>query len=123
MLWGDNMKMCNKCYTLMENNVSRCPDCGSTYFGYLGEGDNVPINEEAKRQCEESEKRYEQATTPHCPKCGSTSITAAKKGFGVGKALAGAVVTGGVGLLAGFIGSGKVELICMNCGHKWTPRG
>lgn len=55
----------------------------------------------------------------HCPKCNSTQITANKKGFGIGKAAVGAAVTGGVGLLAGFIGSGKVEAVCLNCGMKW----
>jgi hypothetical protein len=54
-----------------------------------------------------------------CPKCNSTQITANKKGFGVGKAIAGAVVTGGVGLLAGFMGSGNIKITCLNCGHSW----
>ncbi|MGX8699800.1 hypothetical protein [Caproiciproducens sp.] len=121
------MKMCKKCYTIMENNTLKCPECGLMYFRYLGEGDNIPDDEEAKIQCQKSVELYEQEkirrTTPHCPKCGSTSLTAAKKGFGVGKAIAGAVVTGGVGLLAGFIGSGKVELICLNCGTKFKPKG
>jgi len=52
----------------------------------------------------------------YCPHCGSTQLTANKKGFGVGKAAAGAILTGGVGLLAGFIGSGKVKVTCLKCG-------
>jgi DNA-directed RNA polymerase subunit RPC12/RpoP len=54
-----------------------------------------------------------------CPKCGSTSLTANKKGFGVGKALVGAALTGGVGLLAGGIGKNKVEVTCLKCGKKF----
>ena len=54
-----------------------------------------------------------------CPKCGSTQLTSNKKGFSGGKALAGAVVAGGVGLLAGTIGSGKVEITCLKCGKKF----
>ena len=55
-----------------------------------------------------------------CPKCRSDQLSANKKGFGVGKAIAGAVVTGGVGLLAGFIGSRKIYVTCLACGHQWT---
>lgn len=57
-----------------------------------------------------------------CPKCGSTSITANKKGYGVGKAVVGASLIGeGVGLIAGTIGSKKVIITCLNCGHQWKP--
>lgn len=57
----------------------------------------------------------------YCPFCGSSQLTATKKGFGAGKAVAGAVLAGGVGLLAGFIGSGNVKIICLNCGCQWKP--
>jgi len=56
-----------------------------------------------------------------CPKCNGTDISAQKAGFGLGKAVTGAALTGGVGLLAGFAGSNKVNLHCLNCGHKWNP--
>jgi len=56
-----------------------------------------------------------------CPKCKSKSITANKKGFGLGKAIIGGILTGGVGLLGGFIGSNKIKLTCLNCGHTWKP--
>lgn len=54
-----------------------------------------------------------------CPKCGSTSIQVVKKGFGLGKAAAGAVLLGPVGLLGGVIGSNKTLRVCLNCNHKW----
>ncbi len=54
-----------------------------------------------------------------CPKCGSTQIVAGNKGFGLGKAAAGAVLLGPVGLLGGVIGSQKVMVGCMKCGHRW----
>lgn len=57
----------------------------------------------------------------YCPNCGSSQLVANKKGFGAGKALTGAVLTGGIGLLAGFIGSGKVKVTCLKCGCKWNP--
>lgn len=61
------------------------------------------------------------STTPTCPKCGSTSITTMKKGFGVGKAAAGVAVAGPVGALAGGIGANETFNVCQNCGHKWKP--
>jgi len=54
-----------------------------------------------------------------CPKCASTSLSANKKGFGIGKAVVGAAVTGGIGLVAGNIGAKKVRITCLNCGHQW----
>jgi hypothetical protein len=57
-----------------------------------------------------------------CPKCGSDQLAATKKGFSGGKALAGAVLTGGVGLLAGTIGSNKIKCTCLACGHTF-PAG
>lgn len=56
-----------------------------------------------------------------CPKCGSDQITAEKKGFSGKKAVAGAVLTGGIGLLAGTIGSNKIKIYCLACGHSWLP--
>lgn len=41
-----------------------------------------------------------------CPECGSEQITATQKGYG---------------LLTGFIGSGKVMITCLKCGHRFKP--
>ncbi|SKA36294.1 hypothetical protein SAMN04488128_10479 [Chitinophaga eiseniae] len=57
----------------------------------------------------------------HCPKCNSTQITANKQGFSVGKAAAGVILTGGIGLLAGGIGRNKVIITCLACGHQFKP--
>jgi tellurium resistance protein TerD len=56
-----------------------------------------------------------------CPKCGSNQITAGKKGFSLGKAAGGILLTGGIGALAGLHGSNNVEAICLSCGSKWNP--
>lgn len=56
-----------------------------------------------------------------CPRCGSTSISTQKKGFGLGKAVAGVFAIGTAGALAGAAGANKVYNICQKCGHKWTP--
>lgn len=56
-----------------------------------------------------------------CPRCGSTQITAQNKGFGLGKAAIGGLALGPVGLLGGLVGSKKINIVCLKCGHKWQP--
>lgn len=61
-----------------------------------------------------------------CPKCGSTSLTANKKGFGVGKAVVGVAIAAQVGLapiglVGGNIGKDKVLITCLHCGHQYKP--
>lgn len=56
-----------------------------------------------------------------CPICGFKQITANTKGFGVGKAAAGGLMLGPVGLLGGFIGKNKIIITCLKCGHHWKP--
>lgn len=70
-----------------------------------------------RRQLEEQRRQYD--AQAKCPKCGSTSLSAGKQGFGVGKAVAGTVLLGGVGLLAGGIGANKTVVTCLNCGYKF----
>lgn len=62
---------------------------------------------------------FEKSATPRCPKCGSASIQAMKKGFGLSKAAAGALIFGPVGLLAGAVGSNDVVRVCLNCKAKF----
>lgn len=55
-----------------------------------------------------------------CPRCGSTSLSANKKGFGVGRATVGTLAFGLVpGLLIGSAGSKKIEVTCLKCGKKF----
>ncbi|MEE0740762.1 MAG: zinc ribbon domain-containing protein [Emergencia sp.] len=74
-----------------------------------------------KQREREKIKEYERNKIPYCPKCHSTSLSANKKGFGIGKAVAGAYLTGGIGLVAGNINAKKVRLTCMNCGYQFWP--
>lgn len=55
-----------------------------------------------------------------CPKCHSNQIEIDKQGFSAGKALVGGILTGGVGLVAGFHGKNKRKGKCLHCGHTWN---
>lgn len=66
-----------------------------------------------------NEENRESEKIACCPKCGSTSLTSHKKGFGIGKAVIGFGLTGGVGLAAGNIGAKKVRVTCLKCGKQF----
>lgn len=85
--------------------------------------------EKARVAKEQEEARQAQiiADRMKCPHCGSDKIQPIgvhKKGFSVGKAVGGAVLTGGVGALAGFAGkkTKKTDWICLNCGKSFTMK-
>lgn len=58
-----------------------------------------------------------------CPKCKSFNIQVIgmkRKGFSIGKMVAGAALTGGVGAIAGFAGkNGKTDCFCSDCGERF----
>ena len=54
-----------------------------------------------------------------CPKCGSTSLTANKKGFSVTKGVIGLAVSPLAGAVVGSTGKNKVIVTCLKCGHQW----
>jgi hypothetical protein len=56
-----------------------------------------------------------------CPRCKGEDFVGNSKGYGVGKALAGAALLGPVGLVAGLAGSGKVVITCVSCGFRVKP--
>lgn len=75
-----------------------------------------------KKQISDRKERAAENGLACCPKCGSTSLSANKKGFGAGKAVAGALLTTNLlGLAAGGIGSRKLYVTCLNCGYTFNP--
>lgn len=83
--------------------------------------------EEARRQSEQQERQLQLQQQQYnsmmkCPRCGSTSLSGNKKGYGVGKGLVGAALFGPFGLVAGNLGAGKVKVTCMKCGYKFNAR-
>lgn len=68
---------------------------------------------------DERKEELDASGQAYCPKCLSTSISADKKGFGIGKAVVGASLTGGLGLMAGNLNAKKVRCTCLKCGYQW----
>ena len=59
-----------------------------------------------------------------CPYCGSSNVQPLgqhHKNFSAGKAIGGAVLTGGVGAVAGFLGknTNQTDFVCMDCGKQF----
>lgn len=81
--------------------------------------EQAQIDASKKSAEKEHRKELDDSGQVYCPKCLSTSISADKKGFGIGKAVIGAAAFGGIGLAAGNIGSKKVICTCLKCGYKW----
>lgn len=71
----------------------------------------------------QQQQLYEQqaanASMARCPRCGSTTLSGNKKGFGIGKAVIGASLIGPFGLVAGNLGAKKVVVTCLKCGKKF----
>ncbi len=87
---------CTECGKEVSEKAIACPNCGN------------PIN-----------KKIENEEYLCCPKCYSKELHAEQKGFSGGKALAGWVLTGGIGILAGTIGNKEVQITCLKCGNKF----
>lgn len=87
--------------------------------------DDLPVWEskkaKQKRQAEERKQQAAAAGVACCPYCGSTSLAANKKGYGIGKGVVGAWAVGPIGLAAGNIGRQKVMVTCLNCGRQFKP--
>lgn len=107
---------CGKCGTLniYKTQTQQCTTCGDWLYQYM----SAPKEDISS---EYSTSNNDDSSAIHCPKCRSTQVTAQKQGFGLGKAAVGGVLTGGFGLLGGFIRSRKVYLTCLKCGHRFKP--
>lgn len=86
---------CPECNKEISDKAKSCPNCG------------VPIS------TDENEEYLA------CPKCHSKDLHSEKSGFSGGKAFAGAVLTGGIGILAGTIGSKDIYLTCLKCNNRF----
>lgn len=90
---------CSECGKEISDKAVACPHCGN------------PMNTQVQQT--------QQEEYLCCPKCGSRELHAEHKGFSGGKALAGAIAAGGIGLLAGTIGSRDTQITCLKCDNKF----
>lgn len=97
---------CSECGKEISNQAAACPNCGMPIQQTTGAPAPVSPHDD---------------DLLHCPKCNSTNLHVDKKGFSGGKALAGAFVAGGIGILAGTIESHDIDVTCLKCGHKFNP--
>jgi len=78
------------------------------------------------RAIQEKKKQEKKQNIITCPNCNSKDVSFLqqnKKAFSVGKAVGGAVLTGGVGALAGFAGKkGKKQWHYKNCGNFFETK-
>ncbi|MDR2233325.1 MAG: hypothetical protein LBE56_09405 [Tannerella sp.] len=94
---------CSECGKVVSDKAASCPNCGN------------PINIQGTVFREAIENREHLL----CPICLSRELHAEKSGFSGGKALVGAVLAGGMGLLAGSIGSNDIQITCLKCGNRF----
>lgn len=133
---SDNLKFCTSCGTRLNQDplkgreskgrksifqgfVDNAIECGSSMKPANKSPDDInrEILKVQKKQLQLQEKQYK--AMAKCPKCGSTSLSGNKKGFGIGKAVVGGTVAGPLGLVVGNIGSGKVKVTCLSCGKQF----
>jgi len=95
---------CPECGKEVSDKAYTCPHCGNPM--------SIPSDTDTVQSNGAEEFIF-------CPRCLSMQVHSEKKGFGGGKALAGAIAFGGIGILAGTIGSKKVDVTCLKCGHKF----
>lgn len=101
-LLGMALIKCPECGKEISDKAFACPNCGN------------PMNQPPQQVQQPQQEEY-----LCCPRCGSRELHAEHKGFSGGKALAGALITGGIGLLAGTIGSRDTQITCLKCGKKF----
>lgn len=113
---------CPECGKQISDKAKSCPNCGMLINDISD--DNLittcedmideDINDSIQRGSADDDYLV-------CPNCGSRKLHIGQKGFSIGKAAAGAVAFGGIGILAGTIGSKKIKATCLECGTTATP--
>lgn len=118
----ENNMYCLKCGKNINDNAKFCGFCGKKTT-VLPKSESTTVTEPQTVNIVNRETVQVQTNQienlPKCNRCGSTSLIANKKGFGIGKAAVGAVLLGPLGLLAGGIGSNKIKVTCLKCGNSF----
>ena len=103
---------CKNCGNKLNSTDSFCSKCGKGIENKTTSNYKKNENISSKILPPEKEKIK-------CPKCKSIDIIHGKKGFSGRKAVAGVILTGGIGILAGTIGSNKIMFSCLSCGNNF----
>lgn len=150
--FSDIAHVCPNCLKRLTSDGKYCMHCSSSYPDFDNSPQSISLRQQqiqmkiqmanlaaqqqqmamqqqqmAIQQQQLQVQNAQYAAMLKCPKCGSTSISGNKKGYGVVKGGLGALalgsLTGGigavVGLGAGNIGRKKVQCTCMACGYKF----
>lgn len=113
------VRYCRNCGRQINAGTGLCPTCGRGQQPAAPKPLSPRQQEQLAIRQRIAENRAQGVAC--CPRCGSTSITANTKGYGIGKGVIGAAVVGPLGLVAGNIGRHKVLVTCLNCGHRFKP--
>ena len=76
-----------------------------------------PDSERTEPLCSACARREYPASS--CPQCGCPNVTPDRRGYSVIAGIAGDLLVGPIGLLAGVVGENEIILSCTNCNHKW----
>lgn len=109
ILYNELVKLTGKGQLVEENSKMSLSDLNSYYTSVSSY--NKPINPKPVKKPKEV----------CCPKCGSTQLTAQKKGFGLLKGAAGVLTFGAYGVVTAGIGKNKIIVTCLSCGKQFKP--
>lgn len=137
---SEDMIRCPSCHMPTPKGSNFCTNCraplSESAISHTAQMASLKLQQEQlKMQAESLKIQQQQLATQalqyqsmvKCPRCGSTSISGQKKGYGVVKGGLGAVALGSltgpvgavIGLGVGNAGKNKVKCTCMNCGYKF----
>lgn len=105
---------CPKCGEMTSSRKIKCEHCGENIAIELFNTDQSPEPTYVTPQ-----PRIKKIPSICCPRCGSTDFDLAPAGFSIGKAVAGGLLLGQIGMLAGASSSRKHKRICRKCGKEF----
>jgi len=117
---------CPECNTEVSDKADKCPKCAYPITENEELQDLLEFEKADKKETTDEIRKETVETQPKekkmlCPKCYSDQLTSDKKGFSAGKAIVGGLLVGPLGLAGGLLGSKKLVIYCVACGHKFKP--
>lgn len=91
---------------VVESNLTACADCGGTVSKRAATCPHCGAPIGTRNPLPPQFIQAPAADAVRCPRCRTTQVHAGKRGWNA---------------LTGLIGSGKVALTCLKCGHRFEP--